>query len=124
DFQLEYTFNFSLPGIQTEEQIKLFTSLAYANSGGSNLMRVYLNNSQVQSYPFTVVGGNNFANRSFQTTNHNVTGSSASVKMVLERTNPSTIAWLDKIELNYRRSLSYGGGQVTYRDLRTVGVGN
>lgn len=124
DFQLEYTFNFSLPGIQTEEQIKLFTSLAYANSGGSNLMRVYLNNSQVQSYPFTVVGGNNFANRSFQTTNHNVTGSSASVKMVLERTNPSTIAWLDKIELNYRRSLSYGGGQVTYRDLRTVGIGN
>lgn len=124
DFELERTFNFTLTGIQTAEPIRLFTSIAYTNSGGTNAMKVYLNNSLVQTHGFTLVGGNNFANRNFLTTTHNVSSSNAAVRLALERTNPSSIAYLDKIEINYRRSLNYSGGQFTLRDLRTVGIGN
>ncbi len=124
DFNLEHTFSFSLSGLQTSEEIRLFTSIAYKNSGGTNSMKVYLNNSLAQNYAFSLVGGNNFANRSFNTTNHSLSGSSASVKMVLERTNPAVAAWLDKIEINYRRNLNYSGGQLMLRDLRTIGIGN
>lgn len=124
DFNLEHTFNFSLSGIQTSEEIRLFTSFAYKSSGGTNSMKVYLNNNLAQNQNCTIVGGNNYANTSFHTTNHTLAGSSAAVKMVLERTNPAVAAWLDKIEINYRRSLNYSGGQMTLRDLRTIGIGN
>ena len=124
DFTLEHTFNFALTGIQPTEEIKLFTSIAYKSSGGTNSLKVFLNNVQAQNYNFNVVGGNNFANRTFSTTNHLVNNANTSVKMVLERTNPSASAWLDKIEINYRRALNFTGTQVMLRDLRTVGIGN
>jgi hypothetical protein len=124
DFTLEHTFPFNLTGLQTTEPVRVFSSIAYTNNGGSHIMRVFLNNSQTHTHSFTVVGGNNFANRTFNTSNQTITSPNASVKLVLERSNPSVVAWLDKLELRYRRSLNYTSGQLELRDSRTVGPGN
>jgi hypothetical protein len=124
DFTLEHTFNFTLTNIQPTEPLTLSTKIAYTNSGGTNSLKVYLNNSLAHNHNFTTVSGNNFARRSTNTSTHANPNATNAVKLVLERTNPSVTAWLDKIELNYRRSLRFTGSQLEFRDLRTVGNGN
>lgn len=124
DFTLDYTFPFNLVGLQASEPVRLFSSIAYTNNGGTHALKVFLNNTLAQNYTFSVVGGNNFANLSFNTTNHTVSSSNVNVRLELERSNPSVVAWLDKIELRYRRALNYSSGQFEMRDARTVGAGN
>ncbi len=45
------------------------------------------------------------------------------LKITVNRTNPSILTYLDKIELNTRRTLSFYGNYMQFRDLESVGVG-
>ncbi|MDD2983123.1 MAG: type IX secretion system sortase PorU [Crocinitomicaceae bacterium] len=46
------------------------------------------------------------------------------LNMSVFRTNPSVLTYLDKIEMNARRGLSFFGTSMYIRDLASVGVGN
>jgi len=121
DFVLEHAFNFNLVGLQTSEPIELRT--VYARSGNSfgSFFRVFLNGSSTPSQEASLGSG---AIVSSLTTTHTLSSTNLSILVRLDRTNPGVKAYLDKIEVNYRRSLQYSGGQYVIRDKRSVGSGN
>lgn len=126
DFVLEHSYNFNLAGLQTNETIELQTSFANTSTGSvGGIFRVFLNNgsSPAQELATAFTSPGNGIHR-VMTSTHTLSGPNLSVRARLDRTNPSLKAYMDKIEINYRRSLQYGSGQYIIRDLRTVGMGN
>jgi len=121
DFVLEHQFNFNLAGLQIAEPIELRTVYARSGNSSGSFLRVFLNNASVASQEATLGLGLNYTSI---TTNHVLSAPNLSILMRLDRINPSVKVFLDKIEINYRRSLQYTGGQYIIRDRQSVGAGN
>jgi len=111
DVELERTFNFSVPNIDTVP-VKISSSLATNGSGTSQLFSVNgatIFSSNISYFSDFTRLESNF---SFNTSLTNIP-----LKLAISRSNPSVLTYLDRIILNTRRKLVFYGTQMNFRNL-------
>lgn len=126
DVRTSYTFNFDLPNIVTGSDIKIKTSVLARSVGYETSFRVYSGSSQVlyvtipacspdytSSYARITSGSASF-----------ISGNPVVLRFDYNKNgNSSASGWLDYIELNCRRYLSFVSGQLAFRDASSIGMG-
>lgn len=117
DVQTSFNFNFSFPGLVAGSDVSLrsrliarsaitssFTNTTAGNTWSVNLDRI----STAANSPYATSATNL---RTFP-----AEGSSVDLVIRYNKTQSSATGWLDYLELNVRRSLSFQGGQMLFRD--------
>ncbi len=121
DTELTKSFNFDIPSIVNATPVTFAISMATNSSSTSTSTHKYLiNGSQVYSanLPSASTDSYSRANVAFQI---NANSSSIPLNIIVTRTNPSTLTYLDNILINTRRNLVQLGNQYNFRDLLSVG---
>lgn len=128
EFTLSYNYNFSFANIELSEPVKLLVDLVGRVSSNGTAVNTTYGASQVLSNPITAYStfGNYppYVERSSRRTTFNPLGDNITLNLTFDNSsNPSGVAWLDKIVLNARRKLDFAGAgnQIQFRDSRSVG---
>lgn len=118
DSELTQNFSFSIPNISDELQFKV----AMATSKGGTVAKYYHNSTLLKSSLFSSSLGDYFRNLDVFTLPN--PPSNVNLTIEINRPNASVLTYLDKIEINTRRNLSFFGSEMYFRDTRSVGLGN
>lgn len=125
DFTLSYNFNFGFPNIDVNEPVKLFTRAVARSSSSSTRMRVTTGGIVVSDFPFSAIAGSGYVSESSDRTQFSPTSNNVALTVTYNNNvNPSSIAWLDYIEVVARRKLIYNSGALFFRDSKSVGPNN
>ncbi|PZF71511.1 type IX secretion system sortase PorU [Taibaiella soli] len=124
----DYTFNFNLG--QVIDSVSASMSLGCVSSVNGNTFNVAVN-GQTYGGPYYMgqipvdISGTPVSAVVTQYVQYKLPASN-SESFYLKFNSPATDAngYLDYIELNYRRALSFAGGQMNFRDWNSVGSGN
>ncbi|MCR9155310.1 MAG: type IX secretion system sortase PorU [Bacteroidetes bacterium] len=130
EFTLSYNYNFVFPNILSNEPVSLrVDAVGRASTLGTSLETRYANQN-ILSNDFAAYQtlGNYpaFVERSDQRTTFTALGDNITLNVNYDNSaNPTGVAWLDKIELNVRRSLNMNGAgsSIYFRDSRSIGQG-
>ncbi len=121
DEELSKTFAFSIPNVVTTAPAKFRVSLASNPSGGVNTAQFTIGSEMLNSFNLQTVSAD-YA-RVEKTFEDLTPQSSMPLTVTINRSSPSVMTYLDKIELNARAGLSLNGNQMYFRDLISVGAG-
>ncbi len=125
DVELSHSFSMELPGVVASQPVKIESRFASKNQIGSSYFNVRVNGGlvdKVNSFGDSDIyskGRNSVSDTVFSTTT-----SQLNFLIDFSRTSPSTLGWLNKITLNYKRNMSMSNGQFLCRDWNSVGSGN
>jgi hypothetical protein len=125
DVELSHSFSMELPGLVASQPVKMKTSAASKNQLGTSYFNVRVNGNLVDK--LTSFTNNNSYSKGTNIVSDTVFNTSTSQLNYLidfSRTSPSTLGWLNRIVLNYRRSTSMSSGQFLCRDWNSVGTNN
>ncbi|HRK25687.1 MAG TPA: type IX secretion system sortase PorU [Chitinophagales bacterium] len=128
--ELSQNFNFGFPHLIPEQPLTLRTQVAAryitGNSAGVNsIFRVSANGTLVQTIGVSSVTGSYegfFANMGSATTQFTASSPNLTINLTYSKPTSGAIGWLDFIELNARRQLTFDGGQVIFSDPLSVGT--
>jgi len=122
DVELERSFSFNVPQIESTAPVKFKVSLATNASTSGNTQSYLVNGNQLLSAALPIVSKDYVQSiKSFSYTNPT---ESISLLIKINRVNSGVLTYLDRIILNARRKLTYTGNQFGFRDMSTVGIGN
>lgn len=131
EFTLSYNYNFSFPNLDVQEPIKIRVDAVGRASTGGTILQTRFGNQIIltNNIPAYSTFGNYPAYVERADNRGTFTASAANITLNLSydnSANPTGVAWLDKIELNARRSLDFNGAgnMLQFRDSRSVGAGN
>jgi len=120
-------FSFSFPNLAASEPVFLKSSVAARSTAAGSSFYVLAGGQTVNTHALSKVG-TNYTDIYARTDDkeNSFTGSGSAINVTVNFTNPSSGAegWLNYIELNARRNLTYAGTPLLFRDSRTVGAGN
>lgn len=121
DTELTKTFGFNVPNAISSAPASFKVTYAANARNGINSIGYYVNNAFVMNQTIATVSVDFFRGE----TNFIIPSASSNMplKMVVNRSNPSVLTYLDKIEVNTRRGLTFVGGFFHFRDLASVGAG-
>ncbi len=123
DTELSQNFNFNIPNKVAFDTMIFTTSYANSASSGVNTITYSINSTIVYTKSLCGISSDfcrtNDTNFNFSSNSDNVP-----INITVSRSNPSTLTYLDKIELNCRRNLIFSGTQMNFRDTKSVGLGN
>jgi hypothetical protein len=121
DTELSRSFSFSIPNLKTSEKIKFFGSLASNAKSGGNTIDIALNANTIfnAAFPSSATDYRRL-DFDFEATSSSETNV---INITFNRTSPSIVSYLDKIELNCRRNLIFSGSQFRFRDSKSVASG-
>jgi hypothetical protein len=111
DIELEKTFNFSIPNIDTFP-VKIKTAMATNGSGITQDFSVNGNSIFTTPLPYFSEFTRKESSFLFNTGLSNIP-----LKLTISRSNPSVLTYLDFITLNTRRKLVFYGTQMNFRNL-------
>ncbi len=117
-------FNLSSKNITSDPAV-LKVGVATNAPSGTRLFKVSVNDQPVGEIDGVLTLGSytrgvlNFGEFTF---NH--ASQAANVELEFVKSNPSTVGWLDYIQLNYRRVITNSNEQIRVRDWNSVGTGN
>ncbi|MDX2002422.1 MAG: type IX secretion system sortase PorU [Chitinophagales bacterium] len=120
------SFTFDFPNLVTTEPVYFKTSLAARSLSGSTNFGVNVNSQNVANISLSTVSGSYddaFAQIKTFSDSIYATSSALNVNYTFSNANSSAEGWLDYIELNARRNLSYTGGLLSFRDKNSFGPG-
>lgn len=123
----DYNFIFSFPDISNEAPVTLKTAVAGRTTSGQNIFTVKANGQTVGTISVNSVSGNytdNFARIAEGQGSFAPSGANISINISMNKGNSGSQGWLDFIEINARRNLALSGGQILFRDVNSVGIGN
>ena len=123
DTELERTYTFSVPNIVSSTAANFKVSMATNARSSSGTQQRYSVNS-VELYSATLPNVTIDWVRQEHNLNLNNPGTSIPFKISITRNNPSVLVYLDRILMNARRSLTFYGSQMKFRDLSSFGSGN
>lgn len=129
DFNLSYNYNFSFPNVVTSEPIKIQLRAAARTRTPGVFLTVNHQGSQVLQLNLSPFDPNPEAQifATLNSTEGNFLASGGNIPLTVtlnNQVNPAATAWLDFIALNARRSLTFVGNELIFRDINTVGNGN
>ena len=120
-------YSFELVDLAEEPDVKIRVSGA-ARSYQSSNFNVKVNGAQTGTVDFRSVDTDEtygiYADAKTSTIDLTVSGNDLGIEVTYGASNNSSEAWMDYIELNYRRELAVGNVPLFFRDSRTVGLGN
>ncbi len=125
DIVTDRSFSFSVPGLVTDESIRMKISVI-ARATQTSIFQVNANQSGLGSIS---IPGTSFsysapyANASTDTFSFNPASPDIIVELKYLKNAPSSEGWLNYINLNVRRNLVYNGEFMDFRDSRTVSPG-
>ncbi|MES2588111.1 MAG: type IX secretion system sortase PorU, partial [Bacteroidota bacterium] len=122
DTELSKNFNFSVPNIVTTDPITFNSSLASNANSGSNTFSYIINGTTAYSSSLGTTSGD--YRRLEYTFNYLSNNENIPLTINVNRSSPSVMTYLDKIELNCRRKLIFSGSQMRFRDTKSIGSGN
>jgi hypothetical protein len=128
DQNISYSFDFSFPNVVPGSIMKLKTSLLARSVGYYSYFNVYANSSpifsNVQIYPCTSNFEDSYA-RNPPPSQGNITPSNTVIVRIdyNKNGNSAAVGWLDYIELNAHRYLSFVTGQLPFRNMNSIGKG-
>lgn len=128
--ELSQNFNFSFPNLLPNEPVTLRTQVAAryvtGNSAGtSSTFRIAANGTFLQNIGVTSVTGNYegyYARTGLGTTSFVSGTPNITLTLTYSRPDVSAVGWLDFIELNARRSLTFTAPQMLFADPQSVGI--
>lgn len=120
DAQLVQSFNFSIPDLVLGPS-KVYTSFASKCESTGNSIRTYYNNNLLSSTP---ISKSDEYTRSDQAMTFTPNTSVVTIKIELNRVNPTVITYLDKIELFVKRNLKFIGDAFYFRTGENIGPAN
>jgi hypothetical protein len=126
DIQTSYGFDFGFSNV-TNEPGYLSTRLLAKSLSGPTSFSVKVNGSTVENVNVPQVSGgyNKNAEDEFACTELQFSSGNTNVSFNYSKGgNPSAVGWLDYIEIILKRNLSMVGGQMAFRNLESVGIGN
>jgi len=125
DIQTEYSFSFNFPNIVNGSMIRLKTNLAARSFYNSSF------NVTANGNPFTVAISavptsytSDYARASQDTLSFNAGSSQVNVTIKYNKPASNSLGWLNFIQINARRHLSFTSPQMLFRDMTSVGTGN
>jgi len=125
DFQLSYNFNFGFPNIDVNEPVKIFTRAVARSSSSSTRMNVSTGGLVVSDFSFGAIAGSGYVSESSDRAQFVATSSNVALTVSYNNNlNPSSIAWLDYIEVVAKRNLVYTSDALLFRDSKSVGPNN
>lgn len=123
------TYNFNFPNIDTNSPL-MFDIGFIGRKEGSQYLDSHDSyfKAKIENQDFTSSGMNATAVSNVEARHayegyivDNVMPSSDNISVTIQYDAPGAEGWLDYINLNCRRALTYGGEQLTFRDLNSVG---
>ncbi|MGB0368895.1 MAG: C25 family cysteine peptidase, partial [Flavobacteriales bacterium] len=125
DLQLSHNLDFGFPNVASDPGYLSTRLLAKSTVGTSFSVRVNGSTVENVNVPSAPGGYNKNAEDEFTCTEHQFTSGNTNVAFNYSKGgNPSAIGWLDYLEIVLKRNLTMAGGQMGFRDLSSVGVGN
>jgi len=123
DTELERTFPFVVPNIQSASPANFRTSIGTNARSSVGTQQIYsVNSVQIDASVLPAVSAD-WA-RSEKSLNYTNPTSNLAFKISIIRNTPNVLTYLDRIILNARRSLIFYNGQFNFSDLNSVGAGN
>ncbi len=122
DLELSQNFAFNVPNKVALDTMLFASSYANGASSGTNTITYSINGTTVYNKSLCGISADfcrTEMNFSYSSNSDNVP-----INITVNRTNPSTLTYLDKIELNCRRNLIFTGNQMNFRDIKSIGIGN
>jgi hypothetical protein len=121
------SFSFSIENMDEEEPVYLKINAA-GRSYASSKMVISSGDNTIGSLTFSSVSTTDsyadYASEKNSRYEVSTTNGTLSLSIAYSASNSSAEAWLDYLELNYRRKLEVNDDVVFFRDSRTVGTGN
>lgn len=129
-FAPEQNFSFNFPNLYTDNPIKVRGNFVARSVLSGNNMSYNVSVNDVPAFTTPAipnVSGNSedsYADSTFAVGSATVNSSTVEVHLRFNKGNDSNATgWLDYLELNARRHLTFSGGQLSFRDMLTVGTG-
>lgn len=125
DVNTSYSYSFNFPNINSSKELKLRTSLV-GRSYGYTSFHVRINGTQVNE---SVIGpvSPSFEDAYASMTNSFIhitpPSSQMSVNLIFDKKGLNAVGWLNYLEMNAFRSLSFSGGQMLFRNTESVKKG-
>lgn len=124
DTQLQRSFSFDVPNIETTSDARFEVSMASNPSTSAGTSLTY----SVNGVPYIsdVLPAAGIGNYGRKTSNFDVASPSSALilTMAVTRNSPDVLTYLDRIQLNARRSLIMNGDQFNFSDFNSVGASN
>jgi len=116
DFNLKKSFNFSFPNIVKQPGANCFASLA-SRAYSSNQFLVYIDNQLQKTQQMPITANNGYEYGRARSTDFDFTPKSDDIIVNLEyqRVSTGSVGYLNYIELNVERNLSFTGNQMHFR---------
>ncbi len=126
DFTKVYNYSFNFPNIDLNTPARLKVRAVGRASTGNTFLATKLNaGQQLLSNTFTQLpGGDHPPHATVKIEEGYFTPSTSGFNLTLEydnSSNPAGVAWLDYIEVQVRRNLTYNGAPLYFRDIESVG---
>ncbi len=119
--------DFQLSGIESSVPVSVRVNAAARSSAASQMM-VSANENSLGRIDFSRVNTSDaaalYADDSKKRFSFNPQGENAGIHLNYTGSTTSAQAWLDFIEINYRRKLQAGDEALFFRDLKSTGIGN
>ncbi|HOW26271.1 MAG TPA: type IX secretion system sortase PorU [Bacteroidales bacterium] len=124
DVVTEYQFPFEFPNIDKSTPVKLKTHLVARSTISSSFRIQAADQSQVVNISAILSSYNSlYAREAITTTEFLPLTPQVDVSIKYNKTTATSIGWLNYIEINARRALSFTGNQLAFRDARSSGPG-
>ncbi len=124
DTQLQRSFIFNVPDIDNSADANFEVSIASNPAFSSGTSISYTVNGV--NYVTDILPAAGLGDFGRKVSNFDVVSPSSSLSLLMSvvRNSPDVLTYLDRIQLNARRSISMLGSQFLFSDLNSVGVGN
>jgi len=125
DLQTDYSFDFNFSNIVPGSKVRLKTSLA-ARSFYSSTFNVTANgNSLLVTVPAVPTSyTSDYARASTDTLSFDAGSSAINIDVKYNKPSNNSLGWLNYIQINAMRNLSFTGTQMSFRNVSSVGAGN
>ncbi len=120
-----YDFPFEFPNIDSGYDVQMKFSYVVRSEEKSNFT-VYANNNEIAciELPAFNTGGSTYALSIDKNIIFNQNQPDLNITIKYDSPSPTSITWLDFLELNLKRHLIFNGEQLAFRELSSIGEGN
>jgi len=127
DVVTSYSFPFSFPNISSSVTLEI-SVIGRAIAPATGEFSVLGNGSALTSLDLYTSSVNGNYLQDYGVPKSDVTtfssGDAVTISVSYSKSEPSSVGWLNYIELNARRELKMSGNQMGFRDIQSVGAGN
>ncbi len=125
DIITQYDFSFSFPNLILSEPVYMKSSLLARSTAISE----FYVNVDGNAYTVSIAAITNSYNTDYARSSNDTIAflpstSNLNVSISYNKPTSSALGWLNYLEMNVRKNLSFTSGQMSFRDTRSVGSGN